>query len=67
MKNVLLLALLIALTLGMSAYSGEEVGVQLGQKAPNFTLPQLDGEPVTLSEVIAQNDVTLLYFFFAAT
>lgn len=43
------------------------VGHEVGQQAPDFTLPQLDGEPVSLHEVVAQHDVTLLYFFFAAT
>lgn len=68
MKRMPLLALALILMLGWSAFSDElETGVQIGQKAPDFTLPQLDGEPITLSDVIAQNDATLLYFFFAAT
>lgn len=62
------LALLAVLFVGTSALSQEpEVGVQVGQQAPDFTLPQVDGDPVTLSDVVAQNDVTLLFFFFAAT
>lgn len=68
MKRMPLLALALILMLGWSAFSDElETGVQIGQKALDFTLPQLDGEPITLSNVIAQNDATLLYFFFAAT
>lgn len=68
MKNALLITLALTLLVGWSAFSDEpEVGMQVGQKAPDFTLPQLDGEPVTLSEEVAKYDVTLLYFFYAAT
>ena len=70
MKNAFqgLLLLFMVLALGSSAFSDEpEVGTQVGQQAPDFTLPQLDGEPVTLSDAVTQYDVTLLYFFYAAT
>ena len=63
-----LVLMLIVLFVGASALSQEsETGVQIGQKAPNFTLPQVDGDPITLSNVVAQNDVTLLFFFLAAS
>ena len=63
-----LVLMLIVLFAGASALSQEPgIGVQVGQKAPDFTLPQLDGDPITLSEVVAQNDVTLLFFFLAAS
>ena len=63
-----LVLMLIVLFVGASALSQEsETGVQIGQKAPNFTLPQVDGDPITLSDVVAQNDVTLLFFFLAAS
>jgi len=63
-----LVLMLIVLFVGASALSQEsETGVQIGQKAPDFTLPQVDGDPITLSNVVAQNDVTLLFFFLAAS
>ena len=63
-----LVLMLIVLFVGASALSQEpEIGVQIGQKAPDFTLPQVDGDPITLSDVVAQNDVTLLFFFLAAS
>jgi len=45
------------------------VGVEVGMKAPDFTLPVLDGEgdTVTLYEQVEQYDAIILYFFYAAT
>lgn len=63
-----LVLMLIAFFVGASALSQEpEIGVQIGQRAPDFTLPQVDGDPITLSDAVAQNDVTLLFFFLAAS
>ncbi len=45
-----------------------EIGYDVGQQAPDFTLPQLGGgDPIQLQEQVEQYDVTVLYFFFAAT
>lgn len=44
-----------------------QVGSHVGNRALDFTLPQLDGEPVTLSAEVEKRDVVLLYFFYAAT
>jgi hypothetical protein len=63
-----LVPLIIVLVLASSAFSNQaEIGVRLDQQAPDFTLPQVDGDPVTLSDVVAENDVTILYFFLAAS
>jgi hypothetical protein len=63
-----LVPLALVLVLAFSAFSIQvEIGVQVGQQAPDFTLPQVDGDPVTMSDVVAENDVTLLYFFLAAS
>jgi len=43
------------------------VGSEVGQRAPDFTLPSLDGEKLNLYERVEQVDAVLLYFFFAAT
>lgn len=43
-----------------------EIGVQVGNRAPDFTLPDLDWNPVNLYEQIEKYDVVLLYYFSAA-
>ncbi len=63
-----LVPLMLILVFASSAFSNQvEIGVRVDQQAPDFTLPQVDGDPVTLSDVVAQNDVTLIYFFLAAS
>ncbi len=71
-RNYSVLLLVIILTtlfaLSPSALSDEPVtGVEIGQLAPDFDLPQVDGERVQLYDVVAENDATLLYFFLAAS
>lgn len=68
-RVTLALAMLLILASAMGVYSEEpEIGVRQGQKAPDFTLPVVGSdEEVTLSEEIEKYDVTILYFFFAAT
>jgi len=36
---------------------------KVGQQAPDFTLPDADGRPVTLSEALKRQQVTLLIFY----
>ena len=55
-------------TFAEASNAAVEIGYDVGQKAPDFTLPQLeDGTPFTLHEQVESYDVTVLYFFFAAT
>jgi cytochrome oxidase Cu insertion factor (SCO1/SenC/PrrC family) len=64
----LLIALLVLFAFSPSALPDEPVtGVEVGQLAPDFDLPQVDGERVQLYDVVAENDVTILYFFLAAS
>jgi len=65
-----LLALLLVLSLGMNALPQEpDVGTQIGQKAPDFELPTIEGgdERVTLYDQVETYDVVVLYFFLAAS
>ena len=36
--------------------------VKVGDKAPDFTLPDTDGRPVTLSKVLAEGPVILAFY-----
>jgi hypothetical protein len=57
---VALLVLLAGLTL-----AGPVSALQVGEKAPDFTLPGPDGKPVKLSDLTAKGPV-VLYTFVAA-
>ncbi|HSR49414.1 MAG TPA: TlpA disulfide reductase family protein [Acidobacteriota bacterium] len=69
MKKPVLLALALLLAApGLASCGGSDgepsaVGSSSNQFAPNFTLPQLYGDPVTLSEVVAENKVVLVNFW----
>lgn len=51
---------LLALLLGSAA-------LKVGEKAPEFTLPDTDGRPVTLSKLLADGPVILAFFTKAFT
>ncbi len=51
---------LLALLLGTSS-------LKVGDKAPDFTLPDTDGKPVTLSKLIQQGPVILAFYIKAFT
>jgi len=53
-------ASLIAMLLGASP-------LKAGDKAPDFTLPDTEGHPVTLSQLIAQGPVILAFYTKAFT
>jgi thioredoxin-dependent peroxiredoxin len=38
--------------------------LQVGDRAPDFTLPSSTGEPVTLSEVLKQGPAVLAWYLF---
>jgi peroxiredoxin Q/BCP len=46
---------LLALLLGSAA-------LKVGEKAPEFTLPDTEGTPVTLSKLLARGPVILAFF-----
>ncbi len=51
---------LLAMLLGAS-------GLKVGDKAPDFTLPDTDGKPVTLSKLLRQGPVILAFYVKAFT
>lgn len=51
---------LLALLLGSSS-------LKVGDKAPDFTLPDTDGKPVTLSQLLQQGPVILAFYIKAFT
>jgi peroxiredoxin Q/BCP len=62
-QSRLLHALLVALT--VLVFAGAASALEVGQKAPEFSLNGVDGKPVKLSELTAKGPV-LMYTFIAA-
>jgi peroxiredoxin Q/BCP len=60
-KRLMLIAGLV-LTLG---WAGSATALQVGEKAPDFTLNGTDGKPVKLSELTAKGPI-VIYTFIAA-
>jgi hypothetical protein len=58
----LLMGLLLAL-----AWTAPAPGLEVGQKAPDFTLPGTGGKPVKLSELTPKGPVVLFTFIQAFT
>jgi peroxiredoxin Q/BCP len=58
------LLVLVVLALAMAAPAA---ALQVGQKAPDFTLPGSDGKQVKLSELTAKGPVVLYTFIQAFT
>ncbi|PYM34644.1 MAG: hypothetical protein DME15_08245 [Candidatus Rokuibacteriota bacterium] len=53
---------LLAALLSVSVLAGTANAFEVGQKAPEFTLPSADGKPVKLSELTARGPVVLYTF-----
>ena len=46
------------------AYASESLGnVNVGDKAPEFTLPATGGGQIALSDILAENDYAVVYFY----
>lgn len=60
MKNTVL-ALLTLIFVAGTAFAGNDDGVQVGDKAPAFTLKNVDGRMVSLSDYDDQNGVILIF------
>jgi hypothetical protein len=58
---------LLAGLLSVSVLAGTASALEVGQKAPEFTLPSADGKPVKLSELTARGPVVLYTFIQAFT
>jgi thioredoxin-dependent peroxiredoxin len=64
MTPLLVAALLLAGGLGSA---GPATALEVGQKAPDFTLPGTGGKPVKLSELTAKGPVVVFTFIQAFT
>jgi hypothetical protein len=65
MHTSLLLRSLVATALIGAALAGGVSALEVGQKAPDFTLNGTDGKPVKLSELTVKGPV-VIYTFIAA-
>ena len=57
---------LIALALGMPAIS-QGTTLRVGDKAPDFTLPDQNGKSVSLSQYLGKQNVILAFYVLAFT
>jgi peroxiredoxin Q/BCP len=64
MTPLLVVALLLAGGLGSA---GPATALEVGQKAPDFTLPGTGGKPVKLSDLTAKGPVVVFTFIQAFT
>ena len=62
--SVLRRRIALAVLLGLSL-AGSASALEVGQKAPDFTLNNVEGKPVKLSELTAKGPV-VIYTFIAA-
>ena len=65
MRTSLLLRSIVTAVLVSLAWVGVASALDVGDKAPEFTLTGTDGKPVKLSELTAKGPV-VIYTFFAA-
>jgi peroxiredoxin len=56
------LALLLGLVLAAAAAQAGSSTLKLGDKAPDFSLPNGDGKTVTLSEYLGRGPVVLVFY-----
>jgi peroxiredoxin Q/BCP len=65
MRTRSLLCSLVATALVSLALAGGAAALEVGQKAPDFTLTGVDGKPVKLSELTAKGPVVIYTFLVA--
>lgn len=63
-KQVLLAALVLALVMPAVA---QAAALQVGDKAPGFTLPDQQSKPVSLSQFLGKKNVVLAFYVLAFT
>jgi len=66
MRHRATIGALIALFVMVLA-SGAVWGLEVGQKAPDFTLPAQDGKPVKLADLLGKGPVVIYTFIQAFT
>ena len=62
----LLRSLLVALILGL-VWTGPAAALEVGQKAPDFTLTSAEGKPVKLADLLGKGPVVIYTFIQAFT
>ena len=67
MRNRFLRAALLAVALASLAMTGDACALEVGQKAPDFTLTAPGNKPVKLSELTAKGPVVVYTFIQAFT
>ncbi len=66
MRRLAVRGVLLAL-IGVFAMAGTAGAIEVGQKAPDFTLAAADGKQVKLSDLLAKGPVVLYTFIQAFT
>ena len=69
MRKLLITALLLT-ALGAAAADKKEMpppSVKVGEAAPDFTMPDQNGKPVSLHDFKGKKNVVLAYYIFAFT
>ena len=64
MRNLLLRSIVVAALIGL-AWAGAASALDVGDKAPDFTLTGTDGKPVKLADLTTKGPV-VIYTFIAA-
>lgn len=59
----IILAILMLTSLGAAAYADSGIGVESGQKMPDFTVQLTDGTTATLSALLKEKDLVVLNIF----
>ena len=62
-----LVLLVVASVFSQAAPAPPPMTLKVGDMAPDFTLPDLTGKAVTLSEFRGKNNVVLAFYVFAFT
>jgi thioredoxin-dependent peroxiredoxin len=66
MKRSLIAYALLAILIGIPARSFSET-LKVGDKAPDFTLPDQNGKPVHLADFLGKKNVVLAFYVLAFT
>jgi hypothetical protein len=65
-RLALALVVLLALSAGVAHGADRDKSLAVGDRAPDFTLQDHQGQPVRLSEVLRQREFVVLAFYIQA-
>lgn len=66
MRRLALSALALVLAASLAAAAERSAPLAVGEKAPDFTLPDQHGKPVRLSDLLATRQYVVLAFYVMA-